>query len=370
MEENENLGFDAQEENTNDSAAQPQETAETPAEQPSEGDASEAAEAPAEQPSEGDASETASDEGEPPKGGKGKKTIAIVIAVVVIVLVAVIALVVAFTGEEDTVVESTTEADVTVELAEDESEETTTEAAEDETVSSSESTDTTTTGDSDDDTDDSSSSSSSSSTSTTLEGNYEIGNEVLEEGTEITDAAYDCIEAFFEGCFYLKGVMSDESSSQGVILAVADGDIEAIMDEGDIYFGMMLLDGVMYFINPETMLYIEFTEELQELLGMDVESLGLASFSSIFGNDTGEAVAKYSTTVDGEDAVCYVYENSNKTYFYFTGDDYGDLVEIDVYEDDVLVTALSIETFSTLIPSDMLNLSAYTLASSLYALIS
>ncbi len=208
-----------------------------------------------------------------------------------------------------------------------------------------------------------------SATTVPAENPNKIGNEVKEENVNVDSKVQNSLTAFFDGKFYYDGVMYDDSGeTTRMKIAVSGNNLEAIMYDTDmgVNMGVMQLDGKTYIVNTDKKEYVEFTEELGDMFGIDTEDLKFDNLSEMFASRSSEPDAQYSTTVNDKDAVCYEYVSSDKstvTKFYFVGNE---LVELDQTDSDgASVSQTMINEFSYSIPSDMLTLNGLNKASSI-----
>lgn len=199
-----------------------------------------------------------------------------------------------------------------------------------------------------------------------------IGNEVKEPEVKVDNKVQKSLTAFFSGKFYYDGIMyAADGSATKLKMAVNGSDIEAVMyDSGmNINMGFMQLDGKTYIVNTDNKQYLEFTAELGEMFGIDMNELKLGDLTKLFSAKKSTPDAQYSTTVNGKNATCYEYvsdDKSTSTKFYFVGDE---LVEMDqANADGTNESKTMISQFSYSIPSDMLSLNGLTPASSLMAM--
>lgn len=199
-----------------------------------------------------------------------------------------------------------------------------------------------------------------------------IGNEVKEPEVKVDNNVQKSLTAFFSGKFYYDGIMyAADGSATKLKMAVNGSDIEAVMyDSGmNINMGFMQLDGKTYIVNTDNKQYLEFTAELGEMFGIDMNELKLGDLTKLFSAKKSTPDAQYSTTVNGKNATCYEYvsdDKSTSTKFYFVGDE---LVEMDqANADGTNESKTMISQFSYSIPSDMLSLNGLTPASSLMAM--
>lgn len=199
-----------------------------------------------------------------------------------------------------------------------------------------------------------------------------IGNEVKEDEVKVDSKVQQSLTAFFSGKFYYDGIMyAADGSATKLKMAVNGSDIEAVMyDSGmNINMGFMQLDGKTYIVNTDNKQYLEFTAELGEMFGIDMNELKLGDLTKLFSAKKSTPDAQYSTTVNGKDATCYEYvseDKSTSTKFYFVGDE---LVEMDQSNaDGTNESKTMISQFSYSIPSDMLSLNGLSPASSLMAM--
>lgn len=199
-----------------------------------------------------------------------------------------------------------------------------------------------------------------------------IGNEVKEE-VKVNNRVQNALTSFFNGKFYYDGIMyAEDGTATKLKMAVNGNDLEAIMYESsmNVNMGIMQIDGKTYIVNTDKKQYIEFTQELGEMFGINLSDLQLGDLSKLFASRKSEPDAQYSTTVNGKAATCYEYVSADKstsTKFYFVGND---LVELDQSNaDGTGETRTMINEFSYSIPSDMLTLNGLTQASSIMSII-
>ena len=162
--------------------------------------------------------------------------------------------------------------------------------------------------------------------------------------------------------------MYTEDSKDGMNVNIAMNGQNAIQittTMSGIYLGIYHEGDNTYVINLAQNTYLELTEGVRKMLGLDEMDMNV-DLSSEEGADT----KYYNVKINGNDGLCseVTSKDGNITKLYTIGDK---LVQVDSYDkDNNLTSRIVVSAFSASIPSNQLTLNGLTKASSFYSFFS
>ena len=193
--------------------------------------------------------------------------------------------------------------------------------------------------------------------------------EQLREGATVTvtqpntadkqqaDAAVEQIKAFMDLTFYMDGAFYGDGMGTSTEMAVRGEDYEITANLDGIEIGIMKLGDKMYMKRIATKQYVEMSDAVLKLIGMNAEDLAIPLEKMDF--DATTPVSVYDVTIGGKKGVCYTYANDENLIKFYAAD--GDLKQVEIVGLDGKVnTTMEMKTFSTTYPADVFTLKGYT----------
>lgn len=203
-----------------------------------------------------------------------------------------------------------------------------------------------------------------------LLGSIHQANDIENPGETVANAQVAAdINTFIKGVFYLEGTMYTEDSKDGMNVNIAMNGQNAIQittTMSGIYLGIYHEGDNTYVINLAQNTYLELTEGVRKMLGLDEMDMNVDLSSAEEGSDT----KYYNVKINGNDGLCseVTAKDGNITRLYTIGDK---LVQVDSYDkDNNLTSRIVVSAFSASIPSNQLTLNGLTKASSFYSFFS
>ncbi len=189
------------------------------------------------------------------------------------------------------------------------------------------------------------------------ENNNKVPEGTKTENQEELDKSEDQIKAFFDRTCFMQGAMYADGEGSPLSLAFDGNNIEAQTNIDGIEVSILQIDGVTYLKRSATKQYVEFTESVMQMMGIDPSDLVLDFGATSYEDVQNKLSSTYDVTINGEKGVCREYANGFIYRFYTVG---GEIKEIDICREDGTVdTQISLNYFSESIPSDQLTLKGY-----------
>ena len=190
-----------------------------------------------------------------------------------------------------------------------------------------------------------------------------VGNGTEAEDKEQVDKAKAQIQAFLDRSCYIQGAMYAGGTGDPLAMSFNGDEFEILTNLDGTEVSIMRVDGVMYIKRPATKQYVELTDTVMDMLGLDPEmfnySIGGADFSTMQSN----LFATYDVTVNGEKGVCHEYVNNEQTFRFYSVD--GQLKQIDTCDaSGEVASQIIVSYFSESIPGDQMTLKGYEKSSS------
>lgn len=154
----------------------------------------------------------------------------------------------------------------------------------------------------------------------------------------------DGITAYLSGNYSLKGKSFSDGRITDTFVAMHDGDVRISSDFDSKKLDVLIVNGEVTLINPATNEYLNMPKKLMKLMGLKEDSFSLASYSAVTQllDTTPEA---YSATVDGENAVCYLFKSEEKSVKLFLSTDGRLLLAVNTDENGSIISALKADEF-------------------------
>lgn len=180
--------------------------------------------------------------------------------------------------------------------------------------------------------------------------------------TENVDKAEAEIKAFFNRSCYMKGAMYGSGEGNSLVMSMDGDNFEILTNLDGTEVSVLCLDGVLYIKRPATMQYLELTEAVMSLIGMDFSDMNFDFGDADYNSMKEKFVGTYEVDINGESGICHEYKSEDQIYRFYSVD--GSLKEIDICDSNgVSDTQLVIDYFSQSIPGDQLTLKGYTASS-------
>ena len=178
-------------------------------------------------------------------------------------------------------------------------------------------------------------------------------------------------DAFMKGVFYFEGVVYT-MENEGMPMKLAtdeDKNLQLETSVEDVSVTFLLLNSQPYLLDPGSKTYIEVSERLLSILGLDTSSLtDISNFgkNSDSGEDASAITKQTAVLINGEEGLCTEISSTDKdgktssVKLYTVGDH---LCQAENFDSDGNMTMqMAFSSFSPQIPSDQLTLSGYTKA--------
>lgn len=195
-------------------------------------------------------------------------------------------------------------------------------------------------------------------------GDIRSDNDIQEGETTVETHVPEEVEVFVRGNYYIDGVIYSSGDAMKVQLASDGVNVHVTAAVSGISFGMMVLNGTTYVVQPSAKIYTELSDSLLAALGLG-ESFSVDEFKSIADKVGEEEIYKLKqskVTINGEEGLCNEYDYEDATVkLYSIGEK---LIQVDNYnEEGVLTMQIVIDKITPTIPSDQLTLKGLEKAS-------
>lgn len=195
-------------------------------------------------------------------------------------------------------------------------------------------------------------------------GDIRSDNEIQEGETTVETHVPEEVEVFVRGNYFIDGVIYSSGDAMEVQIATDGLNVQVTAEVSGISFGMLVLDGTTYVIQPAAKIYTELSDALLSALGLD-EGFSVEDFKSIsdqIGEEEIYNLKQSKVTINGESGLCNEYNYEDATVrLYSIGEK---LIQVDNYnEEDVLTMQIVLDSISSTIPSDQLTLKGLEKAS-------
>ncbi len=188
-------------------------------------------------------------------------------------------------------------------------------------------------------------------------GDVRSDNQIEEGETTVETYVPEEVEIFVRGSYYIDGTVYSSGSALATQIATDGTNVQLTASISGIGFGMLVLDGSTYVIQPAANVYTELSDTLLSALGLE-DSFSVSEFQSLADNVGEEEIynlKQSAVTINGEAGLCneYVYDDA-VIKLYSIGDK---LIQVDNYNSDgTLTMQIVINEISATIPSNQLTL--------------
>lgn len=187
----------------------------------------------------------------------------------------------------------------------------------------------------------------------------------IEEGESIVEkhVAAD-VQTFLTGVYTLKGTIYSDGTATPWTISTDGSNYYVVTSTQGLSFGVLILDGVTYLVQPNAKTYTELTDMLLKTLGLeeDFDISELTNFKVEDIDNTIEKITQSAVTINGQSGVCneYFYDEISAK-LYSIGDK---LIQIDNYNSEgTLTMQIVVDEISPEIPADRLTLNGLEKAS-------
>lgn len=187
-------------------------------------------------------------------------------------------------------------------------------------------------------------------------------NKIL-EGESVTESNLGKgVELFMSGNYYLEGMLYSSGEAMNISLATDGTNIQLTAAKQNITFGVLVLDGITYAVQPVSQKYTELTDAL--LSAFNIDSMSVSEFQNLQDdtNDDAGKVEQMAVTINGNPGLCteFIYDET-AIKLYSIGDD---LIQVDSFDENGDISMqIVIDTITADIPSDQLTLKGLSKAS-------
>ncbi len=194
-------------------------------------------------------------------------------------------------------------------------------------------------------------------TETTTSGNSAEEKTTSSQSSTPVDAPaqseYDYLKS---GVFHMKGKMIDKTGTAAPMeIAITPDSIYMLSDFDGTPMGMLIADETVYMVYPEKKAYLEFSDSLMSMAGLDINELANPDTMD-FGNYGSLSDADSMTEEDYNGRKCSVYHftvENGQSHVYLDGTKLVRLETMD--KNGKLVTAMEIESITGTVPADKSN---------------
>lgn len=174
-----------------------------------------------------------------------------------------------------------------------------------------------------------------------------------DEKTECT-AVPECVKAYLENSYYLKGRSFSEKQIKNTFIAIEGNDVRLSTNIDSREIEVIIKDSNVYLVNPVNKKYMEMSKKLMKMLGkgedvFDFNSVGVSE------NMRNSACLKFPASVDGLTCDCYEFKTDERVLklYVSTEGEFKLMMNYDVSGE--LVSALKTNEFIPHAGSDYIN---------------
>lgn len=192
---------------------------------------------------------------------------------------------------------------------------------------------------------------------TTAEG----GNTVNKDAEEVKKAE-EQIKAFFNRSCYIQGAMYSGGTGDPLAMSFDGDNFEILTNLDGTEVAIMRADSTMYIKRPATKQYVELTDTVMEMMGLEGDTFNLSFAAADYETMQSKLRSTFEVTVNGEKGICHEYVSDDQIFrFYSVG---GQLKQIDTRDLAGFTSSkIIINYFSESIPADQMTLKGYTKSS-------
>ena len=184
------------------------------------------------------------------------------------------------------------------------------------------------------------------------------GGNVQTENTEQVKKAEAQIKAFFNRDCYIQGAMYSGGTGDPLAMSFDGDNFEILTNLDGTEVAIMRADGTMYIKRPATKQYVELTDTVMDMMGLEGDTFNLSFAAADYETMQSKLRSTFDVTVNGEKGICHEYVSDDQIFRFYSVD--GNLKQIDTRDlAGVTSTQIIIDYFSESIPADQMTLKGY-----------
>lgn len=185
-----------------------------------------------------------------------------------------------------------------------------------------------------------------------------VGNGTQADDKEQVNKAEAQIKAFFDRSCYIQGAMYSNGTGDPLAMSLDGDNFEILTNLDGTEVSIMKVSGTMYIKRPATKQYVELTDTVMDMMGLDPDMFNISIGAADYSTMQSKLYATYDVTVNGEKGVCHEYVNNDQSFKFYSVD--GQLKQIDTCDSAGNVDSqIIISYFSESIPGDQMTLKGY-----------
>lgn len=167
-------------------------------------------------------------------------------------------------------------------------------------------------------------------------------------------AVPECVKAYLENSYYLKGRSFSEKQIKNTFIAIEGNDVRLSTNIDSREIEVIIKDSNVYLVNPVNKKYMEMSKKLMKMLGRGEEDFDFASVG-VSENMRNSACLKFTASVDGVACDCYEFKTDERILrlYVSTGGEFKLMMNYDVSGE--LVSALKTDEFIPHAGGDYIN---------------
>ncbi len=178
------------------------------------------------------------------------------------------------------------------------------------------------------------------------------------QDTEQVKKAEAQIKAFFNRDCYVQGAMYSGGTGDPLAMSFDGDNFEILTNLDGTEVAIMRADDTMYIKRPATKQYVELTDTVMDMMGLEGDTFNLSFATADYETMQSKLKSTYDVTVNGEKGICHEYVNEDKVFKFYSVD--GQLKQIDTCNSEgVADSKIIINYFSESIPADQMTLKGY-----------
>jgi len=168
-------------------------------------------------------------------------------------------------------------------------------------------------------------------------------SDVGAQSAKLADMPADA-RAYIDRRFYFNGVLFSDGEVTDGFIAMDGQNIRLSWKFESKKIEVLIRDGDIILINPESGKYTQMSKKLMKLMGVDEDSFSFGSYAASDIEQNAECV-KYTAQADGENLICYRLSSDNRQIKLFVSDSGSLRLVINAEPDGSVISALKAEQF-------------------------
>lgn len=174
-----------------------------------------------------------------------------------------------------------------------------------------------------------------------------------DEKTECT-AVPECVKAYLENSYYLKGRSFSEKQIKNTFIAIEGNDVRLSTNIDSREIEVIIKDSNVYLVNPVNKKYMEMSKKLMKMLGRGEEDFDFTSVG-VSENMRNSACLKFPASVDGSACDCYEFKTDERVLRLYVSPEGEFKLMMNYDVSGELVSALKTDEFIPHAGSDYIN---------------